>query len=137
MNPDNKDHGVMGPPTDVPVSQLWKALVDKIRNPGAYLQGIGKVECRDNDDGSVYREMHTSFAVMKENIYAFEDSHRVEFRMVDRPLVVVNRYVPEERAIEYRLETPEGKVVGWMDMDGAREGTYKAICGQYEKAKSL
>lgn len=136
MEPDHQSTGVVGPATDVPFETLWKALVDKVRNPGKYLKGVKSVDSHDNDDGSVAREMSLeNGAVMKENIYMFKDKKRIEFRVIDKPLVVVNQYLPDKKAIEYVLESPDGTVLGWFK--GGREGTLEAIKGQYDKSKAL
>lgn len=135
MIPDDGPEGVFGPETDVPVEQLWPAMVDKVRNPAKYLPGVESVELREHDD-HVYREMRlANGATMREDIYLLEARRRIEFRVVDRPLVVVNQYVAERRAIEYRLEDPAGKCLGWW-VDG-REGTVKNIANQYETARKM
>ena len=136
MVPDEQDTGVIGPATDVPFEQLWKALVDKIKNPANYLKGIKSVESKDNEDGSVYRVMSLeNGATMIENIYAIKEKKRIEFRVVDKPLVVVNQYLEDKMAIEYVLESPEGKTLGWFE--GGREGTLEAIKGQYDTAEKM
>ncbi|CCG82384.1 protein of unknown function [Taphrina deformans PYCC 5710] len=136
MEFDGELTGVVGPRTEVPFSQLWPAMVDKIRHPERYLKGVEKVECKDNEDGSIYREMTLSSGVtMKEDIYAFEDKARIEFRVVDKPFNVINAYHSDKGAIEYVVESKQGKVLGWMK--GGREGTLEAIKGQYEKAKEM
>ena len=136
MEPDYEHTGVIGPETDVPFAILWKALVDKIKNPQKYLPGVKVLTCTDNEDGSVYREMEVpSGVVMKENIYALEDRKRIEFRVIDKPIVVVNQYLEDKKAIEYVLEDRDGKVLGWFK--NGRDHTLKAIQGQYEKAKEL
>lgn len=136
MVPDEQDTGVIGPATIVPFEQLWKALVDKIKNPANYLKGIKSVESKDNEDGSVYRVMSLeNGATMIENIYAIKEKKRIEFRVVDKPLVVVNQYLEDKMAIEYVLESPEGKTLGWFE--GGRAGTLEAIKGQYDKAAKM
>ena len=136
MEPDYEHTGVIGPATDVPSETLWKALVDKITNPEKYLPGVKVLTCSNNEDGSVYREMQApSGVVMKENIYALKDRKRIEFRVIDKPLVVINQYLDDKKAIEYALEDRDGKVLGWFK--NARDNTLKAIEGQYEKAKEL
>ncbi|BFZ53027.1 hypothetical protein PYCC9005_000050 [Savitreella phatthalungensis] len=140
--PDQKDHGVLGPQTDLPTEQMWKALVDKIRHPDLYLPGIVAVSWRNSDDGSVYREMTvempTTTAVMIEDIYAIKEQYRIEFRIRDSPYNVVNQYHPDKKAIEYFVEEKEThKNVGWWNWPNAREGTYSHISGQYERAKLL
>lgn len=134
MELDGQSTGVIGPATDIPFEQIWRAMVDKIKNPGAYLKGVESVTSRDNADGSVFREMHLANGmVMVENIYALKEERRIEFRVVDRPIVVVNRF--RERAIEYLVEDTAGKVLGWMK--GGREATAEAIRGQYERARTM
>ena len=136
MEADRQSNGVVGPSTDVPFDKLWKALVEKTTNPGKYLKGVETVTTRTNADGSIYREMAlANGATMKENIYVLEEKKRVEFRIVDRPMVVINQYLESEKAIEYSLETPEGESLGWWK--GMREGTMEAIKGQYEKASTM
>ncbi len=136
--PDNTGEGVFGPPTDVPFVQLWKALVDKIKNPRRYL-GADVIDVKSEDhDGYVYREMGlANGAVMKEKIYANEELGRVEYRVVDADMIVVNQYHKDRKCIEYCIENRNGKKLGWWEGSDWRAKGMAAIKGQYAIAATL
>lgn len=134
MEPDHESTGVLGAETSLPLSTLWRAMVDKIYNPAKYLPNVLHVTTKETGRDSTYREMSLSNGhTMKEDIFADSKTGRIEFRVVDRDLVVVNQYRGDKHAIEYVLEDKNGKILGWWA--GMREATQKAIAGQYDIAQ--
>lgn len=135
MEPDHGESGVVGSETSLGLWTLWPAMVDKIHHPEKYLPHVSDVVTRPTADGSgTYREMTLNGShTMREDIYADAETGRIEFRVVDRNLVVVNQYRHDLRAIEYVLEDTERRVLGWWK--GMREGTYHAILNQYQIAQ--
>ncbi|ORY87842.1 hypothetical protein BCR37DRAFT_390357 [Protomyces lactucae-debilis] len=140
---DGSPDSVKGRTVKLPFNLLWESLVEKTTKPDRYLP-VRDVTCRDNEDGSIYREMRlpgkdgSQGIVMKENIYHDEQTKTVEFRNVDDAnFVVVNRYVDLGDGaggyIEYFVKDSEGKMLGWMK--GGRDGAGEAIEKHYRYAE--
>eukprot|EP01111_Echinosteliopsis_oligospora_P017084 TRINITY_DN7288_c0_g1_i1.p1 TRINITY_DN7288_c0_g1~~TRINITY_DN7288_c0_g1_i1.p1 ORF type:complete len:140 (+),score=39.62 TRINITY_DN7288_c0_g1_i1:572-991(+) len=137
-SPDNSGESVFGAKVDIPTSQIWKTLNDKIKNPQNYIGPlIQSVKCEDKGD-HIYREMTlTTGEVLKEDVFAFEDLLTVEYHSTVQDIVVVNQWNPERRCLEYRLESKMGNHQGWWEGADTRDVALNSIQKQYDLAKSL
>jgi hypothetical protein len=83
-----------------PVETLWRLLLDKIENPGAYVPGVESVQILERQPGYLLRRMKAGGLEVIERITAFEKTHEVDFVLVDHPVYagqVVNRIEPPLR----------------------------------------
>jgi hypothetical protein len=83
-----------------PVETVWRLLLEKIENPGAYVPGVESVTILDRQPGFVIRRMKVDDVEVVERITAFEKTHEIDFVLVDHPVYagqVVNRIEPPLR----------------------------------------
>ena len=80
-----------------PVDTVWRLLLDKIENPGAYVPGVTAVQILERQPGYVVRQMTAGGIEVTERITAFARSHEVDYVLLDHPVYagqVVNRIEP-------------------------------------------
>jgi hypothetical protein len=92
-------HATHTEPVNASVETIWRLLVDKIENPGAYLPGVRRVEILERTPDFVLRRLVTDTLELTERIA--RDARRLEivYSLVDHPLyfgTVTNRIAPPE-----------------------------------------
>lgn len=83
-----------------PVETIWQLLLEKIENPGRFIQGVSGVEIVERQAGYLVRRMKVGGLEVVERITAYEKSHEVDFVLLEHPLYagqVVNRIEPPLR----------------------------------------
>ncbi len=83
-----------------PLEVIWQLLLEKIEDPGKFLQGVQAVEMLERQPGYVVRRMRTAAFEVVERITAYEKSHEVDFVILEHPLYAgqaVNRIEPPLR----------------------------------------
>ena len=118
---------------DLSNDDVWKVLLEKIRNPQLFLP-VTDVISRPSDDGlGIYREMTipSMNARMIENIYADESILEVKFIRTDTPLEHVNIITNENgvRKLEFfQRDSVSKERVSWnVAKDMALGGISKVL----------
>ena len=122
-----------------PVDVVWRLLVEKITNPAASVPGVEGVKILDRQPGFVVRQMTVGGMQVVERITAFEQSHEVDYVLVDNPVYagqVVNKIVPPLRP---GLSCPLTYTMDWRRKDGQPDTmeTQAAIAQAVESLKAL